>query len=181
MRRLAVSSLVAVVVALATHALAHADAGDLNLSIAPTYATTSAAGISRVGVGAAADAEYGLSDSLWLRGTLFGSAHKYPFEHEGNYFGGAEGGVTYALDYLRIIPFADLGVAVVYSAGPAGQGVGIGGELGLGFDDLESRTFSWGIIARYHYLLTTPPQVPNLSAIPAYFYVGPRFTFRFPD
>lgn len=106
------------------------------------------------GGGVAADVQYGLSDALALHGALGTSWFQAPSQEAGA-LGTRSGvaGVVYTLDVLRVLPFAEAGVAVVSASGPYPQArLDLGLQLGLGGDYLLDRRWSLGLVAQYTYL-----------------------------
>jgi hypothetical protein len=119
------------------------------------------------GVALAADYEYGWNDTLWLRASASGGYYAVP---DGN--GWATGGtigITYALDVLRYVPLIQAGVgALVIGGDGVDTEVKPVVELGIGLAVLESRTFSWGFVARFD----------AFASQAVFLTVGPRVTWR---
>ncbi len=158
---------------------ARADRGDTAWSVEAGYALVAVD--TREPSGAALAGSYlrGWNDAIALRLTGSYSLHaatEAPGKAAGPlHVASATAGVTYAFDYLRIIPFLEASVGGLYLHGPDGidSGVRATFELGVGADVLESRSFSWGFVARMQSFL------PDADSAPVYTYFGPRLTWRF--
>lgn len=113
------------------------------------------------------DFEYGWNDTLWLRASATGGV--FASDPGTNWTGGGTVGLTYALDVLRWVPLIQAGVGVLVLGG---DGVDVTAkpvvELGLGLAVLESRTFSWGLVARFD----------SFASQAVFLTIGPRITWR---
>lgn len=153
--------------------------GELLLSLSPVYAVIDWDARQPSGGGATLEVAWGLTESVWLRGTGFYSVHPVDADEAAQLpsgamqVGGAFAGITYAFDVLRIIPYVDVGLGAIYARG-AGQEpkLDLGFALGLGADYLYTRRVSFGIFVRYHSFVT------NITSIPVYLYAGPRVSLR---
>jgi hypothetical protein len=123
--------------------------------------------ITAQGANLAADYEYGWNDTLWLRASVAGGFSSVPLGSA--WSGGGTVGITYALDVLKYVPFAQAGVGALVIGG---DGVDVEVrpvvELGIGLAVLTSRTFSWGFVARFD----------SYGSQALFFTVGPRLTWR---
>lgn len=155
--------------------LADAAEGEKVLSLVPAYgawSVTQGEGMSHESIEVqggqlGVDFERGLSDTLWLRGSAFGGAYDAP---EGlAWAAGVTVGITYAIDVLRYVPYANLGAgAMVIGGDGVDTAVKPVIELGIGVDVLESRTFSWGLVARFD----------AFASSATFFSIGPRVSWR---
>jgi len=98
----------------------------------------------RLGSGAALGLAGSLGlDDAWAVGlTVRGAGHQGP---QGTL--ALLGGVTYALDMLRLVPFVDLGLGVAAGTGRAGGGY----HVGLGAEYLMTRRWAIGLAGRWHH------------------------------
>jgi hypothetical protein len=155
---------------LAAPAAASAGEGESALSLSLSYGTYLIDTLGPPGLVSGLDYERGLTDSLWLRFSV-GSGY---FFGEGNALS-AHGvaGITYAFDVLKYVPYANLGVgAMVLNREPRpGQSetkVRPLIEIGFGVDVLASRSFSYGIVARF----------ASFASDIGFFLAGVRGTYR---
>lgn len=107
--------------------------------------------------GATVGAEYerGFSDAMSLRASVLGG---YYFigggnpdmpDPENSFSVQSTVGVTYFIDVLKYVPYANLGVGAVYiGGGPAGGTFDALVEFGVGLDVLHSRSWSYGVQIR---------------------------------
>jgi hypothetical protein len=123
--------------------------------------------VSAVGGQAVVDYHRGIDDTFWWFATANAG---YFVTDDGNaWAAGATGGLRYAFDVARYVPFAQAGLGGLYTTGD-----GVDGklhpvvELGLGIEFLESRTRSWSVIARFD---TFPIEAYFLS-------LGLRYSWR---
>ncbi len=156
--------------------VAHAGEGEKVLSLVPEFSTWSTTQgpasnsnhtIDATGGALGVDFERGYNDTLWLRGSAAGGAYQGP---DGlAWSGGATVGITYALDVLRYVPYINLGIgALVVGGGGVDTALKPVVELGVGFDVLESRTFSWGVVIRFD----------AFASQAQFFTIGPRISWR---
>jgi hypothetical protein len=161
-------------------ARAAAAEGELVLGLHPLYSVIKWDERHPSGGGLGVDVGYGLTESLWLRGTLFYTAQAADASPNAGLpagiisIGGGFLGISWAFDVLRVIPFLDVGVGALFATG-AGHAdrIDLGLEVGIGADYLVSRRFSIGGVVRYYSFVT------NASNIPVYLYAGPRLAWRF--
>lgn len=164
------------VAALARPAFAGED--EWQLGIVPAYAVVdfdsrlpSGAGISAYGV-------YGISDWFSLRASAVISWHpadavKDKMLPEGTItVVGAFGGIRYAFDLLRTVPYLDLSLGMIYADGAGDNGSAFSYQAALGFDRLQSPRWSWGAMIAYQGFIS------NFSKLPVYLYAGPTLTLR---
>ncbi len=119
------------------------------------------------GLALAADYEWGWNDTLWLRASAAGGYYSVPAGH--GWSGGGTIGITYALDVLRYVPLVQAGIGALMIGGDGVETeIKPVVEIGLGLAVLESRTFSWGFVARFDSFAS---QVVFLT-------IGPRVTWR---
>jgi hypothetical protein len=148
------------------------------LGIVPAYAVVdfdqrlpSGAGVSVYGV-------YGLTDWLSLRASAVVSWHpadanKDKMLPDGTITViGAFGGIRYAFDLLRTVPYLDLSLGAIYADGAGDHGAEFSYQAALGFDHLQSPRWSWGLVVAYQGFIS------NFSKLPVYLYAGPTFTLR---
>lgn len=133
----------------------------------PDHPGTDHDSITAQGVQATADYEYGWNDTLWLRASASGGYFSVP---EGSAWStGGVVGITYALDVLRYVPFVHAGVgALVIGGDGLFTEVRPVVELGVGLTVLESRTFSWGVVAHFD----------GTYSKAIFFSIGPRLAWR---
>jgi hypothetical protein len=149
--------------------------GESMLSVTPSYATFSivvgegndAEQIDATGGNLLIEYERGLSDVLWFRAASGGGLYRAAGETSWSASGVA--GITYALDVLKYVPYANLGAgAMVIGGGPFDTEVKAYLELGFGLDVLQSRSFSWGVAIRYD----------SFASQISYFTLGARATWH---
>ena len=167
---------------------ARADFKEWSLSLTPGFAMMYVDSRSAPGGGGGLDVGFGVSESLTLHASGFVSWHSMDPSMSLMKPGGtvsafaAMVGLSYALDVIRLVPAFDV------SLGALGvrPGAGFSGDakllspstdfaIALGFtcDWLFTRHLALGVQLRYYAVVT------DLSRLPAYFFVGPRLTFRF--
>jgi outer membrane protein with beta-barrel domain len=120
--------------------------------------TIGADGRTSWGFVGAADLDYGLTDSWALRATLFSSLHSMDAESPtdmrptGRLLAlGGLGGLTYTIDILRLVPYADLQLGFVHVGGAiASPGFAFITALGIGADYYVTRQWTAG--AHFQYL-----------------------------
>jgi len=94
------------------------------------------------------EGQYGVTDAWLLRATLDGSWHASSGDTRPRALGGSAG-ITYAVDVLRVIPFAELGVAVADLGGVAGGArTDLGVDVGVGAEYLLTRRWSLSLAVR---------------------------------
>jgi len=165
-------------VLLALGGVAEADQGDQAVSLEGGYAIVAVD--TREPSGAALAGSYlrGWNDAISWR--LTGSYSLHAATEAPGVSGGplhvatAAAGITYAFDYLHIIPYAEVALGGLYLRGPDGVDDGVRGmlEIGVGADVLTSRSFSWGFVFR------TMSFLPDADSAPVYVYAGPRAVWR---
>jgi Outer membrane protein beta-barrel domain len=120
-------------------------------------ATISVDGRTAWGFAAAADLEYGLTDSWAVRGSLATSFHSVNPESASDkrpsgriQTSSALAGLTYTIDVLRLVPYADLqlGASNVRGAVVTPKTAFVS-ALGLGADYYITRRFTTGIYFQY--------------------------------
>jgi hypothetical protein len=170
----------ALVVTLAAPPVAGAAEGERALSVGVDYMTwtiplerqagapaDAPTDLTAHGATAAVDYEYGWNDTLWLRASATGGW--FVSDPGSNWAGGGTVGLTYALDVLRYVPVVQAGVGLLVLGG---DGIDVSVkpvvELGLGLTILESRTFSWGVVARFD----------SFASRAVFLTIGPRITWR---
>lgn len=122
---------------------------------------------SGIGGGLLVDYQRAVSDTLWLRAALAGTAHR--IEDQTSFAGHASLGVTYAVDVLKYVPYVSAGLgASLVGGGVLDLEVKPYIELGLGIDIITSTSFSWGVDARFSSFLSAA----------AVIMVGPRVSWR---
>lgn len=181
-RRVALAALALVAAALAGPT-ARADEKELILSVEPFFALATTSDQTSPGGGAALDVSYGITDALAIRATGAIAGHSLgktmDFPAAGTllaYHAGA--GLTYTIDILRLVPYADFSIGLLGTSRPDGKGGQktdneLGIELGIGVDYLVNRRFAVGVVVRYHAFLTA------LNDLPSWLYVGPRVAIHF--
>jgi hypothetical protein len=143
----ALASLVASLGAVLGAAPAHAGDGESALGLSAVYAGLTIPEHEPEGGGLVLDYRRGVTDVVWLRGSLTGAA----LSHEGgtSYLGQGVVGLTYALDILKYVPYVDLGLAAtIVGGGGLDREVHPSIEAGVGLDVLVGRSLSWGPVAR---------------------------------
>lgn len=124
------------------------------------------------GVAGGVDVEYGLTDAWALRGSLEGSTRSVSANRQAGTAAGAEYtdaalvGVTYTIDVLRLVPYANLLFGVAQIGGPLAAPVTMfASELGLGGDYYLTRQLRAGLSFQYLYrpqdLLQNPQGLGN--------------------
>jgi hypothetical protein len=159
----------ALVILMAT--AAWADEGEWALSASPSFGTF---GVNQGGKQLTAsgglvnfDLEHGVTDALWVRGTVGGGVYAGPSGLSWNTT--ATAGVTYTIDVLRYVPYVNLGIgAMALGGGGIDTQVKLLIELGAGLDVIESTKFSWGVAIRFD----------SFASSVLYFTVGPRVSWR---
>jgi len=122
------------------------------------------------GVAGGVDVEYGLTDAWALRGSLEGSTKSLSANKQAGTAAGSERsdaalvGITYTIDVLRLVPYADLLFGVAQISGPLAPPVTMfAAELGLGGDYYLTRQLRAGLSFQYLYrpqdLLENPQQL----------------------
>jgi hypothetical protein len=166
---------------LATPGVAHAAEDEWQLTGGPAYAVMDLGGQTAHGGGVAADIAYGLTDSFALHATAALSIHSLASQPKakppvvGGTLAAVAGlvGLRYAFDVLKTVPYADVGIGVLTTQGPASASqVDLTYEAALGFDRLLNRTWAWGAKIAYH------GYVRDYSKLPVYLYVGPTVSAR---
>jgi hypothetical protein len=107
----------------------------------------------------ALDLEYGFLDAWAVRASLEDSLYSVSANSQAGLPGGtihsgaALGGITYAVDILRLVPYCDLelGVAEIGGAVVAGQSHKLVSELGCGGDYFITRRITAGFGFQYLY------------------------------
>ena len=157
---------------------AHAGEEEWQVTLTPAYAVVDFDTRTPSGAGLAVDVGYGITESLTVRAAVAWSAHPVD-ENKMRKLGGgtlqvtgAFGGIRYAFDLLRTVPYLNLGLGAIYASGPDPDSTNFSYEAAIGFDRLMSRRWAWGAIAAYHGF------VSNYSKLPVYLYVGPNISFR---
>jgi hypothetical protein len=143
------------------------------------YATVNAGGRRPGGGLMGLEGQYGLDDAFAARLSLESSWH--PVSNEGAprseglvRASSLTGGITYALDVMRLVPVFELGVGLLDVGGegvPRRRDLGI--ALGIGADYLLSPTWSLGIGVRYqHFPIELGQLTPSLDGAPAVFSIA---------
>lgn len=108
------------------------------------------------GIATALDAAYGLSDAWALRLSLEGSLHSVSANAQSSLPGGAirtdaiMAGAVYALDILRLVPYAELELGVAQIAGAVREPqTMLATELGVGADYFATRQLLAGVSFQY--------------------------------
>jgi hypothetical protein len=141
------------------------------LALTGDFAYLHAAGRTGGGLGGRLEARYGVTDAWSVWGALASSFH--PIDDGTMRASTGSLGATFALDVLRVVPFAELGLSFAdVDLGGAGTGAqrGLGGELALGAEYLLDPRWSLAAVARYQYF---PVQLAG-TARPGLFTVGLR-------
>ncbi|MFO0725051.1 MAG: hypothetical protein U1E65_14825 [Myxococcota bacterium] len=120
---------------------AHADEGEWVLALEPDFGAFSDVDGTRIGFGGQASLWLGLTTATWL--FVDGGAHRAL--DGGPTIGETVGGVVVALDVLRTIPFAELGLGADVLPGRVEPVL----RLGIGADFLVTPRFSVGVVGRY--------------------------------
>jgi hypothetical protein len=124
------------------------------------------------GVAGGVDVEYGLTDAWALRGSLEGSTKSLSANKQAGTAAGSERtdaalvGITYTIDVLRLVPYADLLFGVAQISGPLAPPVTmLASELGIGGDYYVTRRVRAGLSFQYLYrpqdLLQNPQGLGN--------------------
>jgi hypothetical protein len=154
--------------------IVHAADGEKLLSFTPSFAMftvsqgtqQSAENIDAVGGAMLVEYEHGVTDTLWIRGAVAGGAYG-----AGGLGYSASGvlGITYAIDILKYVPYINLGVGAIHlRGGSLDTDTKMFIELGVGLDILRSRSFSYGVVARFD----------SFASELAFFMAGLRATWR---
>jgi Outer membrane protein beta-barrel domain len=118
------------------------------------------------------DVEYGLNDAWALRGSLEGYSHDVGADTTNGIpagtqrLGAALAGVSYTIDILRLVPYADLELGVAHIGGPlSAPTTKLATELGIGGDYYVTRNLRAGVSFQYLYspvdLISNPEQFGN--------------------
>jgi hypothetical protein len=104
------------------------------------------------------DVEYGITDAWAIRGSLEGSTHSVSADKSAGIAAGAEHtdaalvGVTYTVDVLRLVPYAELQFGVAQISGPLAPSITmLASELGIGGDYYATRQLRVGLSFQYLY------------------------------
>ena len=116
------------------------------------------------GLGAGPHAKIGLDDTWNLYAAGLYAYHPGDALHVGT----LAGGIEYVFDVLRWIPYGGLGPEVVWAAREGESGAEAGLQASLGLDYLAARGHSFGIVARWHAVLS------DLGRFPVYVTVALR-------
>ncbi len=126
---------------------AHAEEDERAFSLSLSYARYTIPDHEPDGGVIGIDYERGLSDAVWLRGSVGGGLY---YSDGPAYSGHAIIGLTYAFDVLKYVPYANVGVGAIIVAGDEfDTEIEPLIEIGGGVDFLRSREFSWGFVVRY--------------------------------
>jgi hypothetical protein len=106
---------------------------------------------------AAVDVEYGLSDTWALRGTIMSSLHSVERDNEMDtrpvgklVTSAALAGLTYTIDILRLVPYADLQLGVARTDGAVvSPGFAFVSALGVGADYYVTPLWTTGAFFQY--------------------------------
>ena len=165
-----------VLAALARPAAAGED--EYQLGVVPAYAVVDFDSRLPSGAGIAVYGVYGLSDWLSLRASAVISWHPADADKDKMLPAGtitvvgAFGGIRYAFDLLRTVPYLDLSLGMIYADGAGDNGSAFSYQAALGFDRLQTPRWSWGAMVAYQGFIS------NFSKLPVYLYAGPTFTLR---
>ena len=157
---------------------ARAGEDEWTLGVAPVLSNVNFDSRQPWGGGASAFVTYGLSDSWSLHAATVFTAHPVdPGKNDKPPGGtiavaGGYGGVRYAFDLLRTVPYLDLGLGILWANGGGTSGQAFSYQAAIGFDRLQSPTWSWGAVVAYQAF------VSDYSRLPVYLYMGPTFTWR---
>jgi hypothetical protein len=145
-------ALVAHLTVSSTYALAAAEE-EWQVGIASGGANRWVAGRQRAGVMLGADAQWGVNDSWALRTGFDVNWLAGDLSPPSNFVGATlSAGGTYTLDVLRWLPFAELNVVALASAGGGTDSqVDLGPQVTAGVDYLLNRRYSLGLLAKYAY------------------------------
>jgi hypothetical protein len=153
-----VGILLGALASVSTPALA-AGEGEWQLALRAGPGTVNVDGRKPWGLATALDLDYGLSDAWAVRATIAGSIH--PVDRTLNEDGiklpggsvqtaAALAGLTYTIDVLRLIPYANLEVGVIRFAGAVTTPETVfAAELGIGADYFLSRRWTTGVSFQY--------------------------------
>jgi hypothetical protein len=126
------------------------DQGDWQLGAGPAFALLVEGDNPTSGIGGRIEGRYGLRDDSAAWAAVTSSWH--PRAAENVRASAASAGFSLAYDVLRIIPFAEAGVAVADVRGTLTRGRYLGMEAALGAEYLLDRRWSAAAVARYQYL-----------------------------
>lgn len=135
------------------------------------------------GYAGALDVEYGLSDAWALRGTVSGSLHPVSATNRMDTrptgtvrTTAALAGVTYTVDVLRLVPYADLQMGAIQIAGAVmSRQVQWAAELGAGADYFWTPQWLTGLSVQYLFEPSSLFSDPlNLGRSPFSFYITLR-------
>jgi hypothetical protein len=107
------------------------------------------------GLAGALDLEYGLSDAWSLRVSVGTLSHPVPAVKDVSPAGSLRAtsglaGITYTFDVLRLVPYFETGIGVVYWSGAGIQDhAALAAELGVGADYLLTPRWALGGCAQY--------------------------------
>lgn len=150
------------------------------LGLSAGAAAVSAQGDLPLGALLGADAQRGLTDTWALRGSIEGARHQAASDSSNaTSTANATAGLTYSLDVLRVLPFAEISLcALRRAAGTTQRSWDVGLQTGLGADYLLNRRYSVGIIARYAFLPVELHSNGTLGRAPHLATVSLRFSYR---
>jgi hypothetical protein len=120
---------------------ARADQDELLLALEPGFGSIERGDVRSNGGGGGVSMSLGLTHAAWLTARASG----YGFENGRPTLFEAVGGVTAALDVLRIVPFIEALAGIDTRQGRVDAVL----SLGLGFDYLVSQHFSVGLVGHY--------------------------------
>lgn len=125
-------------------AIAGAAEDELVIAVEPGYAGVTAEDTDQHGFGGAGSVWLGLSDELWLAGSV-GAGHARGGEmKDPTTFFEVFGGLTVALDVFRTIPFLEAQIGMVATDDSLSPTF----RVGLGADYFVTRTISLGLVGR---------------------------------
>jgi hypothetical protein len=149
---------IAVVLAFLAAPVRAAGANEWQLSLRAGIGVVNVGNNDPWGVAGGVDLEYGLTDAWALRGSLEGSTRSVSASKQAGTAAGAEHadaalvGVTYTIDVLRLVPYANLLFGVAQIGGPLAAPVTMfASELGLGGDYYLTRQMRAGLSFQYLY------------------------------
>ena len=182
------AAFVALCLGLGAAAIARAaEQDELAVSARAGIGTVSADGRHPWGSALGLDAEYGLADGWAVRASLEGQLISVSRNAQSALPGGllhtdaALVGVTYTIDVLRVVPYANLQLGVAQIGGAVTQPITMfAAELGLGGDYFINRHLRAGLSAQYLYRpqdLFSNPQ--GLGNAPFTFSVTARLGWTF--
>lgn len=147
---------------------AHAGEDDRWLSVSLGYATFTAPEIQPHGGALAVEYERGFADAMAVRATAGGGYYPVGTGSPG-YSAHATVGLTYLFDITRYVPYIQIGVGgIAINAVELDTELSPLLELGVGLDVLHSRTWSYGISARFESFINDT----------SFFTAGARLTYR---